>query len=76
MTQPPSHATTPLRPNTFVTGKEGPAALMKVTSQSHVHWGVLLQALNYSLAPAKRMVPNWGILMKIFNLQMHHRYME
>ena len=35
MTQPPSHATTPLRPNTFVTGKEGPAALTKVMSQSH-----------------------------------------
>ena len=35
MTQPPSCATTPLRPNTFVTGQEGPAALMKVMSQSH-----------------------------------------
>ena len=35
MTQPPSHATTPLRPNTFVTGQEGPAALTKVMSQSH-----------------------------------------
>ena len=35
MTRPPSHAATPLRPNTFVTGKEGPAALTKVTSQSH-----------------------------------------
>ena len=35
MTQPPSHAATPLRPNTFVTGKEGPAALTKVMSQSH-----------------------------------------
>ena len=35
MTQPPSHAATPLRPNTFVTGQEGPAALMKVMSQSH-----------------------------------------
>ena len=34
MTQPPSCATTPLRPNTFVTGKEGLAAPMKVMSQS------------------------------------------
>ena len=34
MTQPPSHAATPLRPNTFVTGQEGPAALTKVMSQS------------------------------------------
>ena len=34
MTQPPSHAATPVRPNTFVTGQEGPAAPTKVTSQS------------------------------------------
>ena len=35
MTRPPSHAATPLRPNTFVTGQEGLAALTKVMSQSH-----------------------------------------
>ena len=34
MSQPPSCAATPLRPNTLVTDKEGPAALTKVMSKS------------------------------------------
>ena len=34
-THPPSHAATPLMHNTSVTGKEGPAALMKLMSQPH-----------------------------------------
>ena len=35
MTHPPSHAATPLMHNASVTGKEGPAALMKLMSQPH-----------------------------------------
>ena len=35
MTHPPSDAATPLMHNTSVTGKEGPAALMKLMSQPH-----------------------------------------
>ena len=47
MTHPPSHAATPLMHNTSVTGKEGPAALMKLMSQPHQ----LMKTFNLQVHP-------------------------
>ena len=65
MTRPPSHAATPLRPNTFCYRQRMSSSSDESDESITLTGGVLLQALNYSLAPAKKMVPNWDILMNI-----------